>query len=63
MCGVFIILGIYAIISVWPQLVVSQFSAIRLDTYVEFLIFAHQVPYVAEQSHAYGTSPSETVNP
>ena len=35
----------------------------RLDTYVEFLILSHQVPYVAEQSHAYGTSPSETVNP
>ena len=51
------------IISVWPQLVVSQLSTIRLDTDVEFLILSHQVPYVAEQSHAYGTSPSETVNP
>ena len=51
------------IISVWPQLVVSQLSTISLDTYVEFLILSHQVTYVAEQSHAYGTSPSETLYP
>ena len=42
---------------------IKQLSTIRLDIYVEFLILSHQVPYVAEQSHAYGTSPSETVNP